>query len=158
VSNQRYPLRINVGFLANQPAGTFREIHFEFPEIVLGSDFTLKNMKGLVKISRTPQGILAEGKFAGKDKVTCVRCLTEFDQMLHAEFQELYSYELHPTAEEGMIIPEDGNIDFAPILWEYLLLEVPIKALCKPDCKGLCTVCGENLNVTTCGHQSAPES
>ena len=158
MSNQRYPLRINVGFLGNQPAGAFREIHFEFPEIVLGSDFTLKNMKGLVKISRIPQGILAEGRFSAENQANCVRCLSDFDQVLTTEFQELYSYELHPTAEEGMIIPEDGNIDFAPILREYLLLEVPIKALCKPDCKGLCTVCGENLNVTTCGHQSAPES
>lgn len=57
-----------------------------------------------------------------------------------------------------MKIPEDGNIDFGPILREYLLLEMPIKPLCKPDCKGLCTVCGENLNLTTCEHQLAPGS
>lgn len=124
----------------------------------MGSDFTLKNLRGLVKISRTPQGILAEGKFAGEYQMNCVRCLTDFDQTLKTDFQELYSYELHPTVEEGFTIPEDGNIDFGPILREYLLLEVPIKALHKPDCKGLCAVCGENLNITTCIHQSVTKS
>lgn len=158
MSIQRYPLRINVGFLSNQPAGTFREIHFDFPEIVLGSDFELKNLLGVVKIGRTPQGIIAEGKFGGVTQANCVRCLTDFDQNLATSFQELFSYEMHPTTEEGMKIPEDGNIDFGPILREYLLLEMPIKPLCKPDCKGLCTVCGENLNLTTCEHQLAPGS
>lgn len=152
MSNQRYPLRINVGFLLNQPAGTFREIHFEFPKIILGSDLKLKDLNGRVKLSRTPQGILAEGDFTGSSLANCVRCLTDFDLKLSATFQELYSYEKHPTTEEGMVIPEDGNIDFEPVLREYLLLAVPIKVLCMPDCKGLCITCGANLNLTTCGH------
>jgi uncharacterized protein len=53
-----------------------------------------------------------------------------------------------------MVIPEDGNVDFAPLVREFLLLEVPIKLLCREDCIGLCSVCGENLNLTTCEHQA----
>jgi len=35
---------------------------------------------------------------------------------------------------------------------EFMLLEVPISPLCRPDCKGLCLECGNNLNENTCDH------
>jgi len=154
VSNQRNPFRINVGFLANQPVGTFREIHFETGEYRFSSDFMTRTTRGVIKFSRTPQGILAEGNFHAESNANCVRCLMDYNQLLDADFKELYSYIGHPTNDDGMIIPEDGNIDLAPIIREYLLLDMPIKSLCRADCKGLCPVCGENLNVTTCVHQS----
>jgi len=37
------------------------------------------------------------------------------------------------------------------------MLEIPINPICKPDCKGLCSVCGEDLNARDCGHQSRSE-
>jgi len=49
-------------------------------------------------------------------------------------------------------LPEDGHIDLSPLVREYMLLDIPIKPLCSTDCKGLCPVCGENLNETQCGH------
>jgi uncharacterized protein len=48
--------------------------------------------------------------------------------------------------ESGLVVPEDGNIDLEPIVYEYLLLEIPINPVCREDCKGLCDICGENLN------------
>jgi uncharacterized protein len=36
---------------------------------------------------------------------------------------------------------------------EYILLEIPISPLCRPDCKGLCPICGNNLNEDTCHHE-----
>jgi len=51
-----------------------------------------------------------------------------------------------------MIIPDDGYIDLGVIFREYLLLEIPINAVCKPDCKGLCPECGQNLNENMCKH------
>ena len=50
------------------------------------------------------------------------------------------------------MLSEDAQIDLAPILREYALLEVPIKPLHDPDCKGLCIECGQDLNVQDCGH------
>jgi uncharacterized protein len=55
-----------------------------------------------------------------------------------------------------LLLPEDSHIDLAPLIREFALLEIPISPICKPDCKGLCPVCGENLNETDCGHR--PES
>jgi uncharacterized protein len=154
VQNSRYPLRINVGFLTNQPVGTSRDIHFDFAELKLFPDFHLNKLEGVVRLNRTPEGLLIEAEFLALQATECVRCLEPFELELHTRYQELFSFHAHPTAEPSLLIPEDGNIDLAPLTRDYLLLETPIKALCRPDCKGLCTVCGEDLNVRACAHQS----
>jgi len=154
VANQRYPLKINVGFFFNLPIGSYRDIHFDFAELHLPPDLDVTNLSGAVHISRTPQGLLFDGKFDALAPAECVRCLESFSQPLKSEFSEVYAYKSHSFTESGLYIPEDGNIDLSPIVREYLMLEYPIKPLCKADCQGLCVVCGENLNLKTCEHQA----
>lgn len=151
---QRFPLRINVGFFHNLPVGSYRDIHFEFPEVTLPPDLELKQFKGLVHISRTPQGLLFEGNFEAITPSECVRCLEPFDLQLNTEFAEVYAYKSGTFTESGLYVPEDGNIDLSPVIREYMMLESPIKPICKEDCQGLCIVCGENLNTSTCEHQA----
>lgn len=109
---------------------------------------------GLERISRTPQGLLVQSDFKAIAQCECVRCLAEFEQPLHTVFSELFAFKTSGMSESGLLVPEDGNIDLAPLLREYLLLEIPIRPLCTPDCKGLCIDCGANLNLTTCEHQA----
>jgi uncharacterized protein len=154
VSQSRHPLRLNVGFLINQPIGTSREFLFDFPLIHLHPDLDLNQFAGTAKISRTPQGLLVQGKFQSGVTAECVRCLNEFGQPLQIDFSELYAFSSRSVSESGLILPEDGHIDLEPLVREYLLIEIPISPLCKPDCKGLCSVCGENLNEADCEHQA----
>lgn len=84
--------------------------------------------------------------------VECVRCLESFDQPLEIDFTELYAFTPRSVTESNLILPEDGHIDLEPLVREYMLLEIPISPLCTPDCKGLCPVCGENLNVNAHDH------
>lgn len=109
-------------------------------------------------MGKTPQGILVQASFDAKTTAQCVRCLTEFDQPLHTEFKELFAFNSRSASESDLIIPEDGNIDLEPLLREYLLVEIPISPLCREDCKGLCTVCGEDLNVRVCEHQQQAQT
>ncbi len=146
------PLKINVGFLMNQAVGESRDIHFDLPELRITSDFILKNFKGVARVGRTPQGILVQADFTADVNAECVRCLAEFDQSLKASFQELFAFRSRSVTDSGLYVPEDGNIDLSPLVREYILLDMPIKPLCREDCKGLCVVCGEDLNVTTCEH------
>ncbi|GAP12867.1 predicted metal-binding, possibly nucleic acid-binding protein [Longilinea arvoryzae] len=152
--NLRYPLRFNVGFLINQPVGTYREIPFEFEQLDLWDDLPASEFSGTARVSKTGQGILVEGDFQTVSTVECVRCLTEFKQPIHAQFQELFAFRSDQATDSGLVLPENGNIDLAPLVREYLLLEVPIKPICRPDCRGLCLECGANLNETTCPHQA----
>lgn len=154
MAKERFPLKINVGFFFNLPIGSYRDIHFEFPELNLPPDLDVTDFSGQVHVSRTPQGLLFEGKFKAVVATECVRCLEPFNQPLETEFNEVYAYKSHSFTESGLYVPEDGNIDLSPIVREYLMLENPMKPLCRPDCQGLCVVCGENLNTGTCEHQA----
>lgn len=49
------------------------------------------------------------------------------------------------------------SIDMNPIVREQLLLALPVTVLCKEECKGLCTVCGNDLNESDCGHGNVKE-
>lgn len=150
-------MRLNVGFLVNQPIGTNREFHFEFPSVHLQPDLDLTDLAGTAKISRTPQGLLVQGKFEGKVTAECVRCLSEFEQPLDIDFSELYAFSPRSISESGLLLPEDAHIDLEPLVREYLLIEVPISPLCRPDCKGLCVVCGQDLNEEICEHYRVRE-
>lgn len=148
MNNPRYPLRFNVGFLLNQPIGYARDIHFEYPKVVLKPepDLELTDFSGVARVSRTPQGIFVQGEFQGKAPAECVRCLTSIEQLLKTHFDELYAFDQRSITESGLILPEDANIDLEPIVREYLLIEYPISPICREDCKGLCSFCGVNLN------------
>jgi uncharacterized protein len=154
VANSHHLLRLNVGFIVKEPIGNNRDFHFDYSNLHLSPDLDLATFHGLARIGHTPQGLLVIGKFTATLPTQCVRCLIDFELTLQIEFSELYAFSPRSMSESGLILPEDGNIDLEPIVREYLLIEIPISPLCRPDCKGLCTICGEDLNQTTCEHQS----
>jgi len=137
MSNPRKPFRINVGFIVHEEVGYSHEIPFELDKVKL-EDFELRNLEGAVTIGRTPQGLVVQGKFSGDTTLECVRCLKEFNHPLTWEVTELYAFNNKSVSESGLMLPEDAHIDLAPLLREYALLEIPIKPLHDPECKGLC--------------------
>jgi uncharacterized protein len=146
-------LRLNVGFLVNLPVGESRDFHFDIPRIHLKPDLLLSNLLGWAHITRTAQGLLTHVAMEAFTQSECVRCLSEFDLHLQIDFTELYAFSKASLGEGGMLLPDDMHIDFSSIVREYMLLDIPISPVCKPDCKGLCPICGENQNETTCHHQ-----
>jgi uncharacterized protein len=157
------PFRINVGFLYNQARGAFRDFPFDLPGLDLAEDVKSGRLSGNIRISRTSEGLLLHGEFTTHIPATCVRCLEDYQQSLTVDFADLYafpkprSYEETPEDEPEFVLPDDGYIDVGPLLKEYLLLEIPIKPLHDPQCKGLCPVCGINWNHAACEHQNAGE-
>ena len=93
-----------------------------------------------------------QGEFQGETPAECVRCLIDFQQPLQSQFNELYAFDQRSVTESDLILPEDGNIELEDLVREYLLIELPITPVCKADCVGLCTVCGQNLNEELCVH------
>lgn len=155
MSNPHHPLRLNVGFLISAVIGTNRDFAFDYERMQLGDDLTLADFSGTARFNRTPQGLLLQADFHGSVTLECVRCLTEYQQPLHWEFTDLYAFDRRSITESNLLVPETGQIDLAPLLREYAFLEFPINPICKPDCKGLCPVCGANLNEVDCGHSSS---
>ena len=156
MSNPRKPFRINVGFIVHEEIGYSHEILFEVEHVQL-EDLEVSNLSGSVQIGRTPQGLIVQGSFTGETTLQCARCLKEFVHPLIWSFAELYAFDKNSVSETGVLLPEDRQIDLAPMLREYALLEVPINPLHDTECKGLCIECGQDLNVEDCGHNQGTD-
>jgi uncharacterized protein len=156
VSNSRNLLRVNVGFIIHETPGYTRDFEFDFPFLDLSEDLQAKDFKGIVKFSRTQRGLLVEAKCSAVIATNCVRCLEATLTPVSSEFTELYAFDERTETESELIVPESGIIDLEPLVHDYLLLDIPKLPLCKPDCAGLCPICGENLNVTQCGCETNP--
>ena len=124
----------------------------------LGEDLIVLNFSGRATFDRTQQGLLLQGDFGAEAELECVRCLEPFSQPLKWSFFDLYAFDKRNITDSGLLVPDDAQINLEPLLREYALLEFPINPVCKPDCKGLCPVCGENLNLTDCGHRPEPDT
>jgi uncharacterized protein len=153
VSDPHSPLRLNVGFIAHQNIGYSRDFHFDLPHIFLPPDLNLTQLSGTCHIARTPQGLLVQMEMVAIFDMDCVRCLEPCSQNLHIHFTELYAFSKRHITESGLLFPEDGQIDLGPLVREDMLLDIPINPVCRPDCKGLCPICGENRNLSLCTHE-----
>ena len=109
-------------------------------------------------LTNAGEGILATGILRARLVGTCDRCLEEAVLDLSAEVDGYYLFEepaeLGDDEDEAdfELVSADRTIDLAPALLTALVMETPFVVLCKEDCRGLCPICGENLNVVDCGH------
>ena len=149
------PLRLNVGYFYSKPVGYSREIQEDYDHLEL-DDLVVNNLKSTIIGSRTSEGLLLQVSGSADLETNCVRCLTDFFLPVDFDFEELYQFPSRTREETDLVLPQDGYIDLQQLFREYLILALPIKRLCKPDCKGLCVACGANLNETTCEHQAQP--
>ena len=154
MEKQRYSLRANVGFFFNKPIGFSRDFEVENPEVFIEPDLQLYSLRGRYTFSRTREGLLLQATFEAEVDSQCNRCLDPFRAKLSTEFEELYVFESRTQEEfdDEEVVPEDGYIDLGRPIRDYLLLDLPINLVCKPDCKGICVECGVNLNRETCEH------
>ena len=143
-------LRLNVGFLLKESTGYRRKFEFDAPEAQIADDLAVTDLHGDVTLTRTPQGLYAEGQLIGYVKVECVRCLDEFPQRLSANIAELFIFPAENARPGELVIPDEAILDLAPLVREDMLLSAPIQAICRVDCKGLCPICGANRNVENC--------
>ena len=100
-------------------------------------------------------GILVRGLLDTTVTHRCHRCLVQWTEPLEIEVLETFG-----IADEGDDYPiEREQIDLGPALRDAVLLELPLSPTCKPDCLGLCSTCGADLNTGSCpGHEEENES
>jgi uncharacterized protein len=137
-------LKLNVGFLLSAGPGHNHETAFDVPAIRVAEDVDLAYVRGPLRLSRTKEGILVQGKLHIGVEGECYRCLDPMLRDVEVELEELYAY---PTPKDSEFsLSDDGILDLAPLLRAEALIEDARGALCRPDCRGLCPVCGANLN------------
>jgi uncharacterized protein len=99
------------------------------------------------------------GRVSTRLELECGRCVEPFEIEVDAPFELRYVPQAENAGEAEREIAEDdlttafyaeGVLDVADLLREQFLLALPMKPLCSEACRGLCVVCGTNLNRTTC--------
>jgi len=91
------------------------------------------------EVSKITNAVTVDINFSALINTICSRCLCQFANDLRKRFK------LNYQADRTKPI-----IDMDPDIREEIIMDYPMKPLCKPDCKGLCLKCGKNLNEGGC--------
>lgn len=84
--------------------------------------------------------------------IPCDRCAEQIDRHYDFAFSHVLVRSLENNEDDDRFIEvRDERLDLDGLMREDILLELPTKFLCREDCRGLCPVCGKNLNAGPCG-------
>ena len=101
------------------------------------------------------EGLLVTGRVRATVRLRCVRCLREVDHELEVDVRELFSRGQRAEEDEGYLLPPGDRLPLDTMARDALVLAFPAFPLCRPDCAGLCPVCGVDRNAVDCGHGDA---
>lgn len=90
-------------------------------------------VEGEISISRLDDSLLLQGSVATEIQLECHRCLRTFTRPVKVDLSQEFAEK--PSDEQRPI--EDDSIDIAPVVEEEIILSLPIKILCRPDCPGI---------------------
>lgn len=116
------------------------------------------------RVDRTGMDMRVRGEVKSKIIATCDRCLNEVAIEIDAPFDLIYLPEDPSAGHAGetelhdrdldLAVYENDQINLDDLVIEQLGLNIPIRVLCREDCKGLCSECGADLNLEECQCQA----
>lgn len=98
------------------------------------------------------EGILARGQVRGRMHLQCSRCLIDYGQDFGLSLEETFYFDAERAEEKEGYVITDQSVDLEPMLRDAVVLDIPIKPVHADECRGLCAVCGGDLNLVDCGH------
>ncbi len=121
-------------------------------------DFSLDRVDVTGDLRKVGQSIFFTGTFETLLKTECGRCLEYAYLPIKADCRCTLLPEVEQGEEKIALKTEDLDIgyyagqviDLTPIIFEQIMLQIPMKVLCRESCKGLCSRCGINLNTGSC--------
>jgi uncharacterized protein len=150
---------MNVSQLLRDPIGSTREYDIDEVIDITGEGKRENRIQGACSLMHTPNSILVKCTLLTEIELTCSRCLKTFSQPLKIKFSEEFYPILDVISGTPLPLPEESSfftideqhtLDLTDAIRQYFLMAVPMKALCKEDCAGLCPTCGKNLNQGQC--------
>ena len=81
----------------------------------------------------------------------CDRCLGAYERAYDVPLEHILVNTLEDEENDDYILLDQYQLDLADLTMADILLELPYKSLCREDCRGLCPMCGKNLNEGLCG-------
>ena len=142
---------INVTQLLREPVGSSQSCDING---LLGGDID-GCVEGTAKMIRTGRGVLVQCELNADIRLICSRCLEAFSCPLDFAVEEEFlaaadmfddSSVSSPEQPEGFTIDDRNIVDLGELIRQYVLLNLPMKPLCRPDCPGMKE---DNPNATT---------
>jgi len=140
------PWSLSVIDLIHRP-GEMRERQLDVPTgedmgnavigVKAGTDVHLE-----VRLESLHDGVLVTGEADTVAQGECVRCLTDIEQAVEVEFQELFAYSPDEAFDYEV---HDDSVDLEPVVRDAVVLSLPFQPVCQDDCPGLCPQCGVRL-------------
>ena len=112
------------------------------------------HLKCTISVDTLSHGYRVHGTIEAMVHETCDRCLVRFKENFQSLLNVILTNDQSLLNEKNVDVIQftdtEEFIDLSSVIHDLVLLEEPIKSLCKKSCKGLCSACGKNLNETTC--------
>jgi len=149
----------NVSELLKSPLGAARQVTIDEPNPRLGPDLQVtRPVHGNARLVRTQNGILVRARLATTVSLECARCLDPVERDLTIDLEEEFGPSVHILTgapleapdDEALRIDERHLLDLTEAVRQYLSTSIPLQPLCSTSCRGLCPVCGMNLNEGNC--------
>ena len=158
IRERRAPHRVEAAFPPDRIRLDPRETSLEVTEPV----------KGFCELTLLAKDrIRVWGEVKTELTATCSRCLNSFSRPVEKYFDLVYAPD--PQVERGDEINlkyddleigfyRNDRIDLSSVMLEPILIDLPMKVVCDPECKGLCDQCGINLNTSSCTCQPTTDT
>ena len=153
-------MQTNVAQLLKAPVGSIRTLPIDDTLEESGTEYLVQ---GELTLIRTNNSILVDGRLETQTHITCSRCLKPFILKIPLKIQEEFFPTIDiitdmklPEPEEpgSFTIDEHHILDLTEAIRQYIITAMPMKPLCREECAGLCSNCGQDLNLGECScHQ-----
>ncbi len=135
--------------------GSAKLLPFEFSEDISELEETMAEPMSVTGEVLSRAGVLfLNMEIKGKRKLSCDRCAAEYERVSEARFESVIVQERENEEafdEDDLIVCPGDELDLSELAIPAFILSFESKNLCKEDCKGLCQMCGANLNEESCG-------
>ena len=150
-------MQFNVAQLLKEPTGSERS--FELESALIDTDIQLDYVIGAGRMVRTHHGIWVQAALTTQISQDCSRCLVNLSRTLALDLEEEFFPEIDlrtgrrdspPDDWEGLFIDPDNTLNLSEAIRQGVITELPLKPLCRPDCNGICDICGIDRNLSDC--------
>jgi DUF177 domain-containing protein len=153
----------NVSGLIQEGIGATRS--YDLDGVLTSEERSPEPVAGQVELLRTKSGVLVRAHLRLVEPEICSRCLKPLEETLPIEFEEEFLTTVDVRSgqpaeeapdEETFLIDEHHMLDLTEAIRQYREASVVMQPLCRPDCRGLCPRCGQDLNAGECNCVAAP--
>lgn len=151
-------LRFNVATLLKEPIGSTREYDIE-GAVLIDDEPRSEPVAGSARLLRTKHGVLVSSHLEGAAHEVCSRCLADVAVPLDLNIEEEFFSTIDlrtgaplpaPDDAEAFRISAEHTLDLEEAVRQAWAVSLPMQPLCRPDCRGLCPRCGQDLNLGAC--------